>query len=82
MSPQTTESALASKVREQLRDAGLLDESAASDYLGGVPERTLRQWRYLGKGPAYVKVGRAPRYRREDLDAFIAGHRIDPQGAA
>jgi Helix-turn-helix domain len=61
----------------------LLDEAAASEYLGDVPERTLRQWRYLGKGPAYVKVGpKHVRYRRADLDAFIAGGRVDPQGAA
>jgi excisionase family DNA binding protein len=37
----------------------------------GVPRRTLGQWRYTGDGPAYVKVGRHVRYRREDVDQWI-----------
>jgi len=61
----------------------LLDEVAASEYLGDVPPRTLRQWRYFGRGPAYVKVGpKHVRYRRADLDDFIAGGRVDPQSVA
>jgi excisionase family DNA binding protein len=36
-----------------------------------VPEPTLRQWRYLGRGPAYVKVGRHVRYRRSDVEAWL-----------
>lgn len=40
--------------------------------LTGVPERTLAQWRYLGNGPAYVKVGRHVRYRPEDVQAWLA----------
>lgn len=35
---------------------------------------TLRNWRALGKGPKFIKVGqRLVRYRRSDLEAFIAG---------
>lgn len=60
----------------------MLDEEASSKYLGGVPEGTLRQWRYLGKGPAYVKIGRHVRYRRADLDMFIAAQRVDPSKVA
>jgi Helix-turn-helix domain len=63
-------------------ETDMLPEDAASDYLGDVPERTLRQWRYLGKGPAYVKVGRHVRYLKRDLDAFIQARRVDPQSAA
>jgi Helix-turn-helix domain len=63
-------------------ESDMLPEDAASDYLGDVPERTLRQWRYLGKGPAYVKVGRHVRYLRSDLDAFVAEHRVKPTDAA
>lgn len=32
---------------------------------------TLNGWRYLGKGPDYVKLGRKVRYRRADLTRFI-----------
>ena len=34
---------------------------------------TLRKWRWEGKGPRFVKVGRKVAYRKEDLDAFING---------
>ena len=37
----------------------------------GKPERTLAQWRYLGTGPAYIKIGKHVRYRRSDVDAWL-----------
>jgi hypothetical protein len=57
----------------------LLDEHAAGVYLGGIPFRTLRQWRYLGQGPPYLKVGHRVRYRTVDLDAWLADNRVNPQ---
>jgi len=44
----------------------------------GVAVQTLRNWRHLRKGPPYVKMGRAIRYRREDLVAFIERHMVTP----
>lgn len=32
---------------------------------------TLEQWRWNGRGPRFVKIGRHVRYRLSDLDAFI-----------
>ena len=32
---------------------------------------TLNQWRIRKQGPPYVKFGKAVRYRREDLDAWV-----------
>lgn len=32
------------------------------------PVRTLEQWRYRGKGPRFVKVGRDVRYRWDDVE--------------
>lgn len=32
---------------------------------------TLRQWRSEGKGPPWVKVNRAVRYRREDVERWL-----------
>lgn len=34
-------------------------------------ETTLISWRSLGRGPRFVRVGRAVRYRQADLDAFM-----------
>lgn len=37
-----------------------------------IPEATLAQWRYLGRGPRYLKLGGHVRYRRSDVDAWLA----------
>ncbi|OZD57749.1 excisionase [Rhodococcus sp. 06-1059B-a] len=37
----------------------------------GTKTSTLAQWRYLGKGPKFVKLGRKIFYRQQDIDAFI-----------
>jgi excisionase family DNA binding protein len=33
--------------------------------------RTLERWRQQGTGPAFIRVGRSPRYRRADIDAWL-----------
>lgn len=43
--------------------------------------RILQQWRWLGEGPAYVKVGRSVRYYQSDLDAWLKANRVQPRGA-
>ncbi len=37
----------------------------------GRPPRTLRQWRYLGEGPKYLKVGATVRYRARDIEKWL-----------
>ncbi len=37
----------------------------------GVPPATIYQWRYLGKGPRGIRVGRHLRFRQADLDKWI-----------
>jgi hypothetical protein len=55
---------------EQLRDTfGLLSPADLSSLLG-VDERTLSVWRGDSKGPAFVRLGRAIFYRREDVAAW------------
>lgn len=50
----------------------LLNEKEVAAKLG-IATGTVRNWRCLRTGPAYVKLGkRAVRYRRADVDAFIA----------
>lgn len=40
-----------------------------------IPPRTLDQWAYLGKGPAFVKVGRHRRYLEADVLEYINANR-------
>jgi hypothetical protein len=41
-----------------------------------IPTRTLGQWRYEGRGPAYVKIGGAVRYRLTDVEAYEDEHMV------
>ncbi|MGW2566901.1 helix-turn-helix transcriptional regulator [Streptomyces sp. NPDC001537] len=41
-----------------------------ADFLG-LPIATLAQWRYLGKGPRSIKVGRHVRYRWADVERWL-----------
>lgn len=36
-------------------------------------ELTLRKWRWEGKGPRFIKIGRKVAYKKEDLYAWIDG---------
>lgn len=38
-----------------------------------VPLATLSQWRWNGKGPAYLKLGKHITYCIEDIEAFERG---------
>ena len=42
----------------------------AAGYLD-LKKSTLEAWRVRGGGPVFLKLGKAVRYRKEDLDAFI-----------
>jgi hypothetical protein len=48
----------------------LLREQEAADLLS-LSVRTLQSWRIRMAGPPFVQVGRAGRYRRRDLIAWI-----------
>ena len=52
-------------------DNPLLTRNEAAEYLGVKPQ-TMAVWALTGKyGLPMVKVGRAVRYRKSDLEAFI-----------
>lgn len=58
-----------------------IDEKAVSNITGfALP--TLRNWRCIGKGPDYSKIGRAIRYKKKDVLAFMDAHRIEPRNKA
>lgn len=62
----------ASPVVERIAPSGLMTTEQAAAYLAVKPA-TLMVWRSTNrKKLAYIKVGGAVRYRRQDLDQFIA----------
>ena len=46
----------------------------AASYLG-LSRQYLEILRHRGDGPEYIKLGRAVRYKRTDLDDWMADHR-------
>ena len=55
-----------------------LTETEAATRLG-LKVATLRAWRNQGRGPAYVRLGRAIRYLVTDIDEFLTSNRHSPQ---
>lgn len=43
----------------------------------GLSVATLRAWRHRGKGPRFLRFGRAVRYLPADLDEFIHASAVD-----
>jgi hypothetical protein len=65
----------ATAVVESVHDAPLTERVAASRL--GLKVSTLRAWRGQGRGPAYVRLGRAVRYLPSDLQEFLRANRRD-----
>ena len=49
----------------------ILDTSEAAAHVR-LSKPTLERFRTSGNGPAFVKLGKSVRYRRSDLDAWLA----------
>ncbi len=49
----------------------MLDEHETAELLA-LSVRTLQSWRLRGGGPIFHRLGRAVRYRRQDLEAWLA----------
>lgn len=64
-----------------MNTTGLIRETEAAKLLG-VTTRTLQNWRFRGVGPCYVKLGRAVRYKPQDIEDYIDQNRqesvLDP----
>jgi excisionase family DNA binding protein len=55
--------------------AALVNEIEAARQLG-ISVKTIRRWRWAGRGPVFRKIGGSVRYHPADLEAFIeAGRR-------
>jgi predicted DNA-binding transcriptional regulator AlpA len=48
----------------------LIDEPTLATRLG-VSRSTLQSWRYGGRGPRFIKLGRMIRYRTADIEAYL-----------
>lgn len=55
----------------------LLTEAEASHLLH-LSVRTLQAWRGQGRGPCFVRAGRAVRYRATDLVSWIKQQTVSP----
>jgi hypothetical protein len=58
------------------------DTEATARYIGGVPAKTLTNWRWQGYGPPYAKFGRNVRYNRHAVDQWLAERTVRPGDAA
>ena len=60
-------------------DERVLSDTEVAERLGVSPF-TVRAWRRKGHGPRFMKMGRAVRYRSEDVEAFKEMALVDPSG--
>ena len=60
------------RIREKEQRERLQKVARELSEMLGVPVATLYSWRYHGRGPAAVRVGRHLRYRLSDVDAWLA----------
>jgi len=62
-------------------EAVVMDTRNAAAYIDQTPG-TLEVWRCQRRGPPYVKQGRSVKYRRADLDAWLAANTVHPSEEA
>lgn len=56
-------------------DSPFLDEKRLCAELA-ISSVTATKWRAQAKGPPFIKVGRLVRYRRSDLEAWLASRTV------
>ena len=61
---------------EETVGEGLLTTAEAEALLKLKPN-TLAMWRVIGKGPSYLKIGKAVRYSRFDIEQWVDLHRTE-----
>lgn len=57
----------------QQRNEQFLNEKQLAEMLN-IQSETLRNWRWEGKGPIFIKIGRNVRYRMSDVLNYINGN--------
>ena len=64
------------KLSTELEGLRYLNEYEVSALIG-FAVGSLRNWRSLGRGPCYHKMGRAVRYRLKDILAWVESQRVE-----
>lgn len=59
----------------------LLSPQQLADYLG-VSVRTVYSWNHDGTGPTVIRVGKHVRYRRDDVESWLAANTAEKEPAA
>lgn len=74
-----TKEIVAETIAEKLVDSGrLLSEKEVAELLN-VHIQTLRNWRFNGKGPPYLKIQTAVRYDLKDVENYKNACRVVPK---
>jgi predicted DNA-binding transcriptional regulator AlpA len=60
---------------ENVPSTQLLDEKQLCVEFG-IASITATKWRARAEGPPFIKIGRLVRYRRSDVDAWLAARTI------
>jgi len=68
--PASNENDPALTIAHSSTSEDLIDEATLAMRLG-VSRSTLQSWRYAGRGPRFIKLGRMIRYRNADVDAYL-----------
>jgi excisionase family DNA binding protein len=63
----------AGKISDELSTSALMTAEQVCAYLGGVSKRMVYRLSSSGRMPRKIKLGRLARWRRSDLDEWIAG---------
>lgn len=61
----------------KIDDKDMLKEKQAGKIMN-VSDSTMQKHRHQGRGCPYYKIGRAVRYKMEDIQAYLEKHRITP----
>jgi Helix-turn-helix domain len=76
---QAAKAAVAEAIKEISPIKEWFDTYEAAAYTGFSPE-LFESWRHKGEGPPYSQPSRRVRYKRSDLDEWLAKHRVTPGG--
>ncbi len=64
------------KLSAELEELRYLNEYEVAALIGFAVQ-SLRNWRFLGRGPSYLKTGRSVRYRLKDVLDWMEMHRVN-----
>jgi len=68
------------KLSERVPDDIAMPEAVARAM--GISDNALRQLRYRGGGPRFIRLGSRVRYRWSDVERWLDEHAVEPQETA